>query len=101
GEVAGGAVGRRRRESQRAVPVQVEGGRAGPRERPLALVAPAAAVVELPLGGPPAAATAHHEDAHGRVVERGPVAEVGVEEPELLLEVAPDAPARRLAEVDV
>ena len=56
----GGAV--RRLARQQAVGVQVEAGLLGPRERPLVLVAPAPAVVELPERRLAAGAAAHDED---------------------------------------
>ena len=59
-------------------------------------------MVELPELRPPARAAAHHEDPHRRVVERLAVlAEVRVEEAQLLGEVPVDAPHRVRPEVDV
>ena len=73
-------------------------------ERPLPLLPPLAAVVELALRRPPAAATAHDEDAH-RSLALGLAARVvrkpAVEERELLLEVPLDAPDALRPEVDV
>src|SRR5687767_721070 len=74
------------------------------RQRPLLLVAPGAAVVELAQLGLAAAAATHDEDLHGRVVSGLPARVLGqpaVEELELLLEVALDAPDRRRPVVDV
>src|SRR5918995_6956156 len=74
------------------------------RERPLLLVPPAAAMVELAELGLTAAAAAHHEDLHGRLVCRVSARVVGqpaVEEVELLVEVALHAPGRGRPVIDV
>ena len=87
-----------------AVAVEVEGRLDRPGERPLVLVAPAAAVVELPLGRPATGAAAHHEDADRRLVGRlaaGIVGKPAREVLELLLEVALDAPDAVGPEVDL
>src|SRR3954452_22824328 len=73
-------------------------------EWPLMLLAPVAAVVELPLDGPAAGAATHHEDADRSLVRRlaaGIVGKPAREVLELLLEVPLDAPDAVRPEVDL
>ena len=96
----GGRLGGR----ERTVAVEVVRRVDASRERPLPLVAPAPAVVELARRGLVAGASAHDEDTHGCLgsgLARRVVGQEAVEELELLVEVALHAPRTVLAEVHV
>src|SRR5262249_34886082 len=87
-----------------AVAAQVERRLDRPRQRPLVLLAPAPAVVELALRGLTARPAAHHEEPDRRLairLARGVVRQPAREVLELLVEVPLDAPDAVAAEVDL